>query len=572
MKETILWSLTLLALFQCYYSSIEFQPQGVMHERFCTLPFQDKYRYPLSCTYLSHNTSVKTPVNCNSTTCECSIENRGFKQSCVYNSTHSFTRSCEGFKRSCFLLLNPYGPTAECSDTYRKCEMTTTVQPGRFAAGTPSYNPPSCEPVIAPAKDGCNTTINSCKSVSTYKFGRSPLVTMTGCSMHCQAEQTACTNYTKSCDRSLMTWKLPSPAASVSHHICNVTTHKCIVNRYAQWIPFAVHDKPSKSKKHHHGETGKAVMFESLKCGVDINMTESLKRCRNMINTHMLYKAEWSSGSRPGPELFATNPLTILESDCLLQGLEFLDFLVKTVYEGNTTLSEVVGWLEKEWFHAVGNLCHFDCFHVLVREMRFCMEDLPLQNILPGMTTKQFEKFLFSSAELICSSSPTKKKDKSCVIYTDSTNKITSEIVRNLTGPCQMELHSKTTACTMECREHLEAYVIPRDRKPGCCLGDIKEYERKNEQWLNLLSPSLMKKNYLNRLVDHCLPELEIKTCKTMEMHPIVVTVIVILVLFSLVLVTGVITFVIIFYRQQEHEQLQYKKTFLNGFINMKPS
>jgi len=57
-----------------------------------------------------------------------------------------------------------------------------------------------------------------------------------------------------------------------------------------------------------------------------------------------------------------------------------------------------------------------------------------------------------------------------------------------------------------------------------------------------------------------------------MEMHPIVVTVIVILVLFSLVLVTGVITFVIIFYRQQEHEQLQYKKTFLNGFINMKPS
>lgn len=290
-------------------------------------------------------------------------------------------------------------------------------------------------------------------------------------------------------------------------------------------------------------------MFESLECGVDINQTQALQRCRNMINTHMLYK-----------------------SDCLLHGLEFLDFLVKTVYEANTTLSDVVSWLEKEWFHAVGNLCSFDCFHVLVREMRFCMEDLPLQNILPGMTTKQFEKFLFSTAELICSSSPTKKKDKSCVIYTDSTNKVTSEILRNLTGPCQMELHSKTTACTMECREHLESYVIPRDRKPGCCLGDIKAYEEKNKQWLNLLSPSLMENNYLNRLVDHCLPELEIKTCKTMEMHPIVVTVIVILVLFSMVLVTGVVTFVIIFYRQQEHEQLQYKKTFLNGFINMKPS
>ena len=71
---------------------------------------------------------------------------------------------------------------------------------------------------------------------------------------------------------------------------------------------------------------------------------------------------------------------------------------------------------------------------------------------MQGMTTKQFEKFLFSTAELICSSSQTKKKDKSCVIYTDSTNKVTSELLRNLTVPCKVELRSKTTPCSVECR------------------------------------------------------------------------------------------------------------------------
>ena len=135
-----------------------------------------------------------------------------------------------------------------------------------------------------------------------------------------------------------MTWKLPRTSASLSHSICNVTTHKCIVNRYAQWIPFpereygfssllngmgginrqdlstinlqkkshnlnylTPEDTHSKSKKHHHGETGKAVIFESLECGVDINQTQALQRCRNMINTHMLYKVYFPDRIRKVP-------------------------------------------------------------------------------------------------------------------------------------------------------------------------------------------------------------------------------------------------------------------------------
>ena len=54
------------------------------------------------------------------------------------------------------------------------------------------------------------------------------------------------------------------------------------------------------------------------------------------------------------PYPLAPGPCFFPQSDCLLHGLEFLDFLVKTVYEANTSLSAVVSWLDKEWFHAVG--------------------------------------------------------------------------------------------------------------------------------------------------------------------------------------------------------------------------
>eukprot|EP00116_Pleurobrachia_bachei_P005055 sb/3465317/ len=311
---------------------------------------------------------------------------------------------------------------------------------------------------------------------------------------------------------------------------CDMITKKCTEQRRVKWL---TPTEPEREPRHHHGEPERAIVVTTYDCSTLTNLELSKDTCAETIKENMNYRAE-----------------------CQLYGTKLIKYLFDQVYQSNATVHSVITYLDNNWSTMIRELCKLDCFRPLTRELRFCVNDLPVQHILPGISHYQLQFIMYRSEELLCASmAKSKQVPETCAVYLDPLHPIYREVMKNVSVECSEEMsqwseHGRFITCSDSCREYILQHITHRDTKPGCCLADVKEFEEQTQPWIEMMAPDVFRRNPLYNLVGECGVLGEVKSCTLLDsMHPVVIFVIVVISIFSAILVTGVCTFIVIFYR-----------------------
>ena len=64
--------------------------------------------------------------------------------------------------------------------------------------------------------------------------------------------------------------------------------------------------------------------------------------------------------------------------------------------------------------------------------MRNCVSDLPIQDVLPGISHLQLRELMYKSADLLCASLADKKTEESCIEYLDTKSNLSIQVLNSI--------------------------------------------------------------------------------------------------------------------------------------------
>ncbi|XP_063679948.1 uncharacterized protein LOC134815353 [Bolinopsis microptera] len=531
-------------------NSQDYYVNAITEDHLCTIP-------PYNGAHIECEITAKVEphyelIENNQVQSTCKYSVKSFTQSCTYNnsvvkthpnSTHHFERTCLDFERICTLYHNVDGGLATCQEFYGECKVVSEVPKSRLAVGYPQYNPPICYPGFKPARTICNSTSIRCTGSVNSTITSTTEQKLTSCDTTCEKETVDCTNFTKTCNDTNTKWnERYKSSVSKTRGGCDVTTKKCTEHREFKMVL-----NTREGSKAHPEKKMVPELVKTYDCSTTSNLTYSTKFCVDYIMKNMKYKVE-----------------------CQSHGVKLAEYLINGFYKStNVSVTDVTSYLTDQW-EIIKKLCKDDCFTAVTREMRNCVSDLPIQDVLPGISHLQLRELMYKSADLLCASLADKKTEESCIEYLDTNSNISKQVVQNMSKACGTETRQwkkgSAVTCTDQCKNHLVIIASERERNPGCCLADLMKYKAGTAGWMEMISPDLFNDNLLVHLVEQCEVGGQILSCTEADgMHPAVIVVLVVIGIFSVAIFSGVVAFIVVFYQQMEYEG--YKKGFLHNMI-----
>lgn len=184
-------------------------------------------------------------------------------------------------------------------------------------------------------------------------------------------------------------------------------------------------------------------------------------------------------------------------TDCQIYMKLLMEKFLPIMFTKEFILHEVLSWTLDRYDNMM-SLCDYNCYNLTLYYSRNCTGEMPIDNIFPNITSKEFHNLLLDTSTLMCYKSP---EGQSCLKYEAEYMTDRVKVNQSLADACYIKEDNKMVlpaVCSRSCKWYLSNLT---DRF-GCCMNSWRHLEKYSIQLKNIKFD--MHADMLFNLLNHC--------------------------------------------------------------------